>query len=307
MDSGMDNKPKIQVLLSSYNGEQYIRKQIDSILQQSNVDVHCLVRDDGSKDNTNTILEEYASLHKLEHISGENVGFAKSFYTLVADSGDYDYFAFSDQDDVWISDKIETAITAIHEHANIPQMYFSNCDLVDGDLHHIGYMYEDIKMSDRKFDRLIDNRAAGCTIVFNKAARDYFLKGRIEKIQFHDFWVFVLCSYFGNVVYDPQCKVLYRQHQNNEVGNHLSFMKIWKQRIKQLKKKGFHVREYIAQELLRNFAELLTEDEKNELQLIAEYRQSLRKRLRLLFSGKIHMNSFKKKFWFRIHTIVGNV
>ena len=112
---------RIAVLMSSYNGEQYIKEQIDSILNQKgkfNIDIY--VRDDGSFDNTIHILEDYQKKGLIKFCGGENIGPAKSFLTLLALADGYDFYAFADQDDIWFENKIESAILKIEK---IPQSY----------------------------------------------------------------------------------------------------------------------------------------------------------------------------------------
>ena len=91
----------VQILLSSYNGEKYISRQIDSILRQKDVEIHLLIRDDGSTDGTRAIIKEYEKKYpaNVEVVFGENMGWKKSFFTLLRLAGDYDYYAFADQDD----------------------------------------------------------------------------------------------------------------------------------------------------------------------------------------------------------------
>ena len=93
---------KVQVLLSTYNGEKYLKEQLDSIIAQKGVDVHILARDDGSKDDTIKILEGYEN---IDIIKGSNIGVCKSFFELINKSGEYDYYSFADQDDVWDCDR----------------------------------------------------------------------------------------------------------------------------------------------------------------------------------------------------------
>lgn len=106
----MTSKAHVTVLMSTYDGENFLRDQIESILNQEDVYVHLIVRDDGSKDRTINILEEYQSRGKLEWYSGKNLGSARSFLNLVSKSPDNEYYAFSDQDDVWFSKKLKRAI-----------------------------------------------------------------------------------------------------------------------------------------------------------------------------------------------------
>ena len=102
---------RVAVLMSTYNGEKYIREQIDSILEQSgNFDLDLWVRDDGSKDSTQQILQEYAQQRKLHWYTGENLGAAHSFIDLVRKCKGYDYYAFADQDDYWMTNKIQMGV-----------------------------------------------------------------------------------------------------------------------------------------------------------------------------------------------------
>lgn len=301
--------PEVQVLLSTYNGQKYILQQLESIVLQSEASVNCLIKDDGSIDGTFNILNQYAKGHSNIQLAnfGDNLGFARSFFELVKISGNYSYFAFSDQDDVWLPDKLKVAVNTINGFENIPCMYFCNCDLVDENLNRIRVMYDDLRLPDKKFERLLENRAAGCTIVFNRKARDMFLHANTAKIQYHDFWLYVICSYFGKVFYDPIPRILYRQHSNNQIGNRPSLSKLWRQRKKQLKNKEIHAREYMAQELLQHFDEQLTKEEKDQIAVIASYRTSVKDRLKLMLYKDAHMSSHKKQFWFRMHVLIGNV
>lgn len=93
----------VSVLLSTYNGEKYLREQLDSLLVQQGVDLRIIARDDGSKDTTVEILKEYAGKDtRVSFFEGKNVGPAQSFFDLIMKSPDSDYYAFCDQDDVWI-------------------------------------------------------------------------------------------------------------------------------------------------------------------------------------------------------------
>ena len=122
---------KIAVLMSTYNGERYLREQIDSILNQKiEVCFDLIVRDDGSTDKTIEILKMYADAGKLFFSIGKNVGAARGFVNLLHENPGYDYYAFSDQDDVWNEDKLKKGITAIQDIKK-PALYCTNCELVD--------------------------------------------------------------------------------------------------------------------------------------------------------------------------------
>ena len=121
---------KVQVLLSAYNGEKYIQEQIDSILNQSNVEVSLLIRNDGSTDDTRKILDSQ-STQNIKCINDKNIGLVRSFVELINQADEAEYYAFSDQDDVWDNDKLCSAISMLEDYKNMPAVYSSNARLVD--------------------------------------------------------------------------------------------------------------------------------------------------------------------------------
>lgn len=122
----------ILVLMSTYNGEKYLKEQIDSILAQKNVEVTIRVRDDGSTDGTIRILEEYQKCGKLNWYSSTNMGPAKSFLDLVYNAPlKYDYYAFCDQDDYWKEDKLYKAIERLEHFDDKPALYHCELEIVD--------------------------------------------------------------------------------------------------------------------------------------------------------------------------------
>ena len=111
---------KALVLLSTYNGENYIEELLDSLLGQT-YPIDILIRDDGSSDNTYNIVLEYQKKYdNIYFISGENKGFVKSFTTLVCEKRveHYQWIAFCDQDDIWLPDKVERAVNALKKYKN---------------------------------------------------------------------------------------------------------------------------------------------------------------------------------------------
>ena len=111
---------KVCVLMSTYNGEKYLKEQLDSILNQNSIIVDILIRDDGSTDKTLNILDEYnKKYNNIRYYTGENLKSAKSFLDLLFTAGEYDYYSFSDQDDVWDRDKLLVAVSKLKEGYNL--------------------------------------------------------------------------------------------------------------------------------------------------------------------------------------------
>ena len=116
---------RVQVLLSTYNGQKYLKELMDSVLNQDFPNLEILVRDDGSTDKTLHILEKYSGLKNVQILQGKNIGVVRSFFALLeASPPDAEYIAFCDQDDVWKEDKVSRAVGILEKHGdNTPIMY----------------------------------------------------------------------------------------------------------------------------------------------------------------------------------------
>lgn len=214
------------ILMSTYNGEQFLIEQIDSILKQNDVDVFILIRDDGSQDKTVEILKQYEEKHpnQISLVLGENLGFSGSFHELTKIASEkytfqFDYFAFSDQDDIWLPNKLKVAGDYLKQNdlnKNIPILYCSNLDVVDEELHKLRIM-----RNFEHFDRatsFVVCMATGCTCVFNAVALNQFANTFNVKLYFHDYWMYLMSLYGGRVIYDKHSYILYRQHGKNVIG-----------------------------------------------------------------------------------------
>ncbi len=223
----MEEKKTIQILMSTYNGEKYLKDQIESIFSQSIglKRMFLLVRDDGSTDGTLTILDEYKNKYptNFDYYVGENVGPCYSFLDLVSKANlDYDYFGFSDQDDFWKPKKLESAINLLKDKKNsIPQLYSSKYTIVDSNLNKIeGQNAKKVNFTSFE-NSLIENVATGCTEVFNKEMLLLLNKANEDKTKgffMHDWVLYMLGTSLGEYTYDNNEYLLYRQHENNVLG-----------------------------------------------------------------------------------------
>jgi rhamnosyltransferase len=214
---------KVCVLLSTYNGGLYLKQLIESILQQTEVIIDLKIRDDGSTDNTISIIKDFLVRHKnIQLIEGNNIGPARSFIELLDYSKNYDFYAFADQDDFWHSDKIITALRTLTKEE--PMLYFSNLNIVDINGVFYRKSHSNLKIRN-KYNSLTEDTATGCTMVFNKKLRDLsVINGSSINVSMHDSWIYLICSFFGKVVYDPAPHIDYRQHGNNVVGTYNHFI-----------------------------------------------------------------------------------
>lgn len=226
------NSKKVQILLSTYNGEKYLNELLDSLLSQSYKSIEILIRDDGSNDGTIKILKQYEKLSNITVLLGENIGVKNSFFKLleIADKS-FGYYAFCDQDDVWLRDKIKSAVELLEsEDKDIPLLYFSKKTIVDEQLNFIGYTI----IPRRKLsinNAIIENIASGCTMVINKQLRNKLI-GKIPKYtNMHDNWMYKVAAAFGKIIFDKNSYMLYRQHENNVIGEEKRFLKRWIHKI----------------------------------------------------------------------------
>lgn len=188
------NTKSVQVVMSTYNGEKYLKEQIDSILSQEGVDVRLYIRDDGSSDRTTDILASYQEHKNVKIEKGNNLGFAKSFLTALDECDEADYYAFSDQDDVWEKDKLSTAIEILEEESqSTPLLYCSALQRVDENLNPLHVQsYHGLRINLPSM--LTRGRLAGCTFVFNNTLRNLVKNSsQIEMHASHDSWVLLAC------------------------------------------------------------------------------------------------------------------
>ena len=217
---------QVIVVLSAYNGSRHIAEQIESIRAQSFTEWKLIVRDDGSTDNTVEIVKSFAardSRISLVSDSLGNIGPWASFGELLKiarDSG-ADYAFLSDQDDVWLPDKIEVQLPLLERKPGQPALVHSDLKVVDENLKEIHTSFKEFQRasydaSDPLRTLLIHNAVVGCTIGVNRALLDFGLP--IPDGVWHDWWL-ALCAASTGVVESTRApSVLYRQHSANVVG-----------------------------------------------------------------------------------------
>lgn len=208
----------VVVLMSTYNGERFIEAQVRSILEQLPQDGRLLVRDDGSRDRTVELIHRLADA-RIKVICGVNLGFAKSFLTLLQQApADAEMVMFSDQDDVWFPHKIERAWRRLKTIPAGPALYCSAQMLADEKLNPL----EPTPAWPRPpsfIGALAENIVTGCTAALNPEAANLLREGGVpEQVHFHDWWMYLVIAAFGTVVVDDEPTLLYRQHGGNLIG-----------------------------------------------------------------------------------------
>ena len=284
---------KIQVLLSTYNGEKYIKEQIESILKQEKVEVSLLIRDDGSSDKTIEIVQELAKTNQnITIYEGQNIGPARSFMDLINNSGDFNYFAFADQDDVWKPQKLISAINKIEQAQKKTQEQESALEVVDENLNTI-----EIKKVSGNFcfeGEMVKNFATGCTQVFNKAMRDKIKKYHPTYLIMHDSWITRVCyAIGGNVIIDENTYIKYRQHTNNVLGYKDEGLQKLKKQFKIAFQEKISMRVNIAKELKEGYEKELTQEAKEVIENLLTYQKNRKAKKWLLQNKKFRSTNAK--------------
>ena len=313
---------KITVLMSTYNGEKFLREQIDSILAQKYVNTFLSIRDDGSKDGTLNILQEYEKNENIKISYGLQSGVGRSFMNLLFDDeSDSDYYAFSDQDDIWDDNKLFCAIKAIEESGDGAWLYVCNQRCIDGSGRYIGNRFASDFPVQRLHNSLFVNLYAGCTMVFNRQLKDKICdKKRRPDISFfdhriHDSWVACVASLYNPIIYDYECHMSFRRHGNNETdaeiirnakGNKKIELILFCRKLKRLfrKNKRHHSIELTALSLLNGYGDVLDYENEHMLTIVSDYRKSINNKIVLLFSDYFRKGAPEKKIDLFIKTIL---
>lgn len=250
---------RVNIILATYNGEKYIREQLESIVQCNYKNWKLWIFDDGSNDDTHCIIEEYIckypdkiSFHRntgnkgvtrnfLEgvQIAAEQNGrireesdtFGEDTISVSDDDSEpqkiIDYYMFCDQDDVWMTDKIDKTMMHMKKEEkkhgeNTPVAVFTDALVVDNDLNVLYRSFHKCNNLDtKKVDLphiMMENKLIGCTIMFNESLRKIMCV-QPDNARYHDWWVAMIAAAFGRISYLPAVTLFYRQHGGNVVGN----------------------------------------------------------------------------------------
>ncbi len=302
----MTDKPAVAVLMSTYNGEQYISGQVESIFKQRDVTIHLYIRDDGSSDRTCDMLKrleagrEDVCFDRSEKNLGPGMSFMKLLYDVVREGPEYAYYAFSDQDDIWLPDKLKIAVGALVKERR-PALYCSN-----------QILYENGKPGRLRFHdhpdlslkgHITRNTISGCTMVMNRQlalelTRDHCPGHEILDYRMHDAWIFLAALLCGTIRYDRNSYIYYRIHENNTVGLKKDALS---GRIKRVlghcpgKARYRNLRMRTARALLARFPDAREEDIRL-LKEFAEYQQGIKNKIRLIRDKEIYRKS-GEGFW----------
>lgn len=278
----------IAIIMGTYNGEKYIREQIDSILAEDYKDWKLFIFDDGSKDDTEAIVSSYVKKYPDKiHFQKNKVKFgaAGNFFNGIKEVAtkfwkEAEYFCFSDQDDVWVKDKLDRSLAKMKDIENgKPALVFSDVAITDKNLTITANSYFEAEKVDREKTSinylLMENKLIGGTVMINRALFELEMKAEekglvpYKKAKMHDWWFGLIAACFGKIGYVEGFTEYYRQHGDNVVGGE-SFGSYFVARLSKMYEIRHRIRENIEQadEFLKYFGEYLLE---TELRVVKEF------------------------------------
>lgn len=307
-----NNNETVLILLSLYNGERYIREQLDSLLRQT-VPVYILIRDDGSTDQSVSIVKEYCNIYSnIRLFQGTNKGYVSSFNILISNEivDLFKWIAFCDQDDVWLSNKLEMALKKINEigkEYTRPIVYCSNLLMVDDLLNPIGLMYDNnLKWSLKTL--IVQNPGTGCSMVFNNKAVKCYRMGINKVMASHDYTMTMIGAYLGHLVVDHNAYIMYRQHCNNTIGGeNKKIINGIKDIIRDLVLGNPELRVQWFRVFYQTYGKKLSVEQREILKTAFLYKRNMKYRFDLVFSPKYVGYDAKTTLGFKVRALIGRL
>ena len=218
----------IDILLALYNGEKYLAEQLDSILAQTFEDWRLIICDDGSKDRSYEIAQSYAQKYPQKIKLYKNTvpsGSAQANFMGLLRYAEAEYVMFSDHDDVWLPEKIETTLKKMKElesKNDTPVLVHSQLLIADNEmnvLHNSFTRYQGLNPGHKSLNRLmVQNNVTGCTVMINRKLLEIVKNAPIDEMLMHDWWFALAAAAFGEIGFIETPLIKYRQHGNNQLG-----------------------------------------------------------------------------------------
>lgn len=279
---------EVFILMSTYNGQAYLEEQLESIYNQSYNVFRVYIRDDGSTDSTIAILQTYAEKYEnFFWFSGKNRGTSKSVFLLMKHIEIKDgIYVFADQDDVWLPNKLQQVVKCFSKHdTDVPLLYCGDTILVDDEMRVIKDYNLGTNIRPSFGNALIENICIGCTAAMNGELFRIIVKHIPECKIMHDWWFYLTAACYGNVFFDSDALVLYRQHRRNVIGSSATRVS---QMISRIKRHGRHRGSIYRQlvEFLRIYN--LDDDNRQLLMRVINYKKSLRDTWAIITTDEIY-------------------
>jgi glycosyltransferase involved in cell wall biosynthesis len=212
--------PSVEVLLATLNGEKYLPEFLKSLSQQTGVEIHLRVSDDGSTDNTLKIVDTYRNDFKSTKVSmGPKSGVASNFFLLMQESR-HNYVAFADQDDIWLPHHLVNSIKRIEAVKNQSSPILSISKLFEfSETRKIDLIWPKKDLAANFPTLFYENVGRGCSMVMNRSLVEIVNRSLKDFAIMHDWWVLLLAWLHGEVVISQEAEINYRIHPSNTIGN----------------------------------------------------------------------------------------
>lgn len=300
---------KVCIFLSAYNGEKYIKEQIDSLLNQKEIAVTIVIRDDGSTDSTASILEQYNGKYSgnFQIIYGKNIGCERSFFELLYKRIDADYYAFCDQDDVWDMNKCVTQIRII-ENIDGPALSACNMAVCNEQLVPAGKVYSDGYIG--FYIRFIQDNDVlrnfhGCTLLWNRKLQLLLQSQKPTCEVAHDTWVNAIANVVGEVKMVNIPLVYYRIHGNNVSGFGLNFFEKIRNRFKLYYGRNHLCRDKICKDVLRAYGPYIKTEKYFILDATANYKNSILSKINYIRDNILKTRRFPDNLFWSVCVLLG--
>ncbi|CVH78877.1 Putative glycosyltransferase EpsE [Clostridiales bacterium CHKCI006] len=309
----MNSKSQVRVLvlLSTYNGQEYLAAQLDSILKQkANCELHVLIRDDGSTDETRSIIKQYETQYSDRIFStfGSNIGYIKSFFTLINLASGYDFYSLCDQDDIWLENKIADALSFLEkEDTDIPLLYASPSFLVDDQMQIYGTT-QLLKKELSYYNTLIQNFLPGHEQVFNQSLLSELKKPLdYSRLYAHDSWITNVAILKGKVFFDNRPHVYYRQHRFNKIGYGKSKTDWFLERINRIRNKDNSKFSDQIDYFFEVYGNQMPEKYKNETAKYIWSKSNIFLRFKYIIHSEFYRQNEFQTFLFKLLYVLGGI
>lgn len=300
----------VVVLMSTYNGSNYVEEQIESIMRQRGVSIYLIVRDDGSTDGTVKILKQLEKKYNnIKVICEENIGVYDSFRRLIEYAPSCEYYAYADQDDIWYLDKLEIAVEQLKKNSKQSVLYVGNQNCIDFKGKYLYTRLPDVFVQENAISTLFQNQYSGCTMVFNKnlmkEIRVLYLNMDKQLKIMHDVCTLITAQLVGKVIYDAVPHMDFRRHGNNYTESMLYENMSLKKKIEMIlhkiktyfSKKGERgcVKKFIVA-INKSFKNEMGQQDREELEVLYTYDKNIGTWIKSIFRNKLEIY-FPKPKW----------
>lgn len=299
--------PAAAILLSTYNGAEFLPAFLDSLTGQSFSSVAVYWRDDGSIDASEETLRNANLRFPVTRIAASaRLGPARSFLTLLeAAAGRHASYHFADQDDIWLQDRVRIAHEAVTMRT-VPALYHAPAQPVNSAGNPIG---RPIPAPVARFEHaLVENCVIGCTSAINAETAQLMIKGAPRGVLMHDWWAYLIATGLGEVIAGTDTQVLYRQHGSNVVGANIGLRRITG-RFQRAWRRGKSVPAVTGQlvEFLRIHGGALRPDRRIALESMVACRNSISARMKVALTPPFRRTSSLDQMLFRVAALLGKI